>query len=252
MKRDSFLLKLTKLGLLIGLLFSSSVVFSESSKVLRVGTSSDYPPFSFIEKGQCVGFDIDLVQEVAKRLKYSVEIIDMPFKTLLPAIQLGTIDVIAAGLSETEERAKQVLFLPPHLVGRPFVILTKDTPITHGVSDLHGKEVVVNDGFTAAQYMQAFPDVHLQYLKTPSDALAALDANRAFAFVTSKNSLIAFFENHPMASKYHVFDIEGTGESASLAVAKNKAALFEEMKKVVLEMKQDGTIDTLQKKWGLL
>lgn len=227
----------------------NTAVFAQG--VLKVGTSADYPPFSFIDNGQYVGFDIDLIREISKRLNYTVEITDMPFKTLLPAIQAGAIDVIASGLSETEERAKQVLFLPPHLTGGVLVILTKGHVITKGVADLKGKEVIVNDGFTAAQYMQAFPEVHLQYLKSTAEALAALNANRAFAFVTSKNALSDFFKHYPQSSDFNVFPIEGTGEEASLAVSKHNTKLFEEAKRVLLEMQQDGSIEQLKRKWGV-
>jgi ABC-type amino acid transport substrate-binding protein len=243
-----------KFGFLICLLCWNTVVCSEGSSVmpvLKVGTSADYPPFSFIDNGQPIGFDIDLVQEIGKRLHYTVEITDMPFKTLLPAVQLGTIDIIAAGLSDTPERAKQVSFLPPHLTGGVLVILTKGHVITQGVANLDGKDVIVNDGFTAAQYMQAFPAVNLQYLKSTVDAIAALSANRAFAFVTSKNALNDFFKHHPMAADFHVFPIKGTGEEASLAISKHNAKLFEEAKKALLEMKQDGTVEQLKQKWGV-
>jgi ABC-type amino acid transport substrate-binding protein len=252
MQIKSYWFSMMKLGFFFSLLLGSVTAFPQEATVLKVGTSSDYPPFSFMDNGKHAGFDIELIEEIAKRLHYSVEIIDMPFKTLLPAMQLGRIDLIAAGLSETPERAKQVLFLPPHLEGSPFVILTKGQSVTHGISDLKGKEVVVNDGYTAAQYMQAFPEVHLQYLKSTPDALAALESNRVFAFVTSKNALSHFFKQHPKVQDFHSFVIEDTGESASLAVAKGNAKLFQAINRVVLEMKKDGSLQKLQKKWGLM
>jgi len=252
MRIKSYLLRMMKLGVFFGFLLGGGSSFSQETTVLKVGTSSDYPPFSFMDNGKHAGFDIDLIEEIAKRLHYSVKIIDMPFKTLLPAMQLGTIDLIAAGLSETPERAKQVLFLPAHLEGSPFVILTKGQLITHGIADLKGKEVVVNDGYTAAQYMQAFPEVHLQYLKSTPDALAALESNRVFAFVTSKNALSHFFKKHPKVKDFQSFVIEGTGESTSLAVAKANTKLFQAINSVILEMKKDGSLQKLQQKWDLM
>lgn len=243
-----------KLVLFLFACLCSSIALADQPTIIRVGTSSDFPPFSFMENGKHTGFDIELIEEIAKRLNYSIEIIDMPFKTILSAIQLGKIDVIAAGLTETAERKKQVLFLPPHLDANadPFVILTKkDIKITQGIPDLIGKEVIVNDGYTAATYMAKFPEVHLVYLKSPSDALVALDSNRAFAFVTAKNPLNAFLANSPKAKDYHLFTLENTGDTSSLAVSKNQPELYEKLKKELLELMRDGTVDKLKAKWGL-
>ncbi len=242
-----------KLILFISTVFFSTMAIAEQNPVIRVGTSSDFPPFSFMENGKHTGFDIELIQEIAKRLNYPIEIIDMPFKTILSAIQLGRIDVIAAGLTESEERKKQVLFLPPHLDANadPFVILTKNVVLTKGIPDLVGKDVVVNDGYTAAVYMEKFPEVHLMYLKSPSDALVALDSKRAFAFVSAKNPLKSFLDNSPKAKDYNLFTIENTGDTSCLAVAKDKPELYEKLKNALLELIKDGTLGKLKAKWGL-
>lgn len=251
MKIKTSFLKIIRQLLWIGSLFCSTALFSQELPVLRVGTSADFPPFSFMENGKHTGFDIELVQEIAKHLNYSVEIINMPFSTILAAIQLGNIDVIAAGLTETKERSKQVLFLPQHLKAVPYIILTKNIVLSHGISDLNGKEVVVNDGYTAAEYMKGFPEVHLQYLKSPADALVALDANRAFAFVTAKNTISDFLKNHPRSQEYNLYIITNTGDSASLAVSKKKPELHAEMEKILLTLLADGTVEKLKQKWGL-
>jgi ABC-type amino acid transport substrate-binding protein len=240
-----------KLALFLWICLCSSLVFANQPVVIRVGTSADFPPFSFIENGKYTGFDIELIEEIAKRLNYTAEITDMPFKTILSAIQLGRIDVIAAGLSETEERSKQVLFLPPHLTADPYVIVTKNVVLKQGIADLKGKTVVVNDGYVAATYMEQFKEIHLLYLKSPSDALVALETDRAFAFVTAKNPLNNFLKKNPKSKNYKLFIIKNTGESISLAVSKNNPELYEKLKKEVLILIQDGTVAKLKEKWGL-
>ena len=56
-----------------------------------VGTNAEYPPFSFVKNDTIVGFDIDIAQEVCKRLNKKMVLIDMPFDALLPKIQLGQV-----------------------------------------------------------------------------------------------------------------------------------------------------------------
>lgn len=87
-----------------------------AKKVLRVGTSPDFPPFEYIdEKGNIVGIDIDLVKALAKKIGYDdVEIVSIDFDGLIPALLNNQIDVIASGMTITEERAKVVAFTIPY------------------------------------------------------------------------------------------------------------------------------------------
>jgi len=80
-----------------------------------VGTSADFAPFEYMdENGNLTGFDIDLIREIGKRLKLEVQIDDMPFDSLLAAVQEGKIDLIIAGMNYTEERDQKVDFTDPY------------------------------------------------------------------------------------------------------------------------------------------
>jgi len=221
-------------------------------KEIIVGTSSDFPPFSFLENNEIVGLDIDIIKEVAKRLGYGIKIIDTPFKTLLPAIQMGKIDVLAAGVTDTEARAKQMLFATKHLTEDPFVIVTeKKNIITQGVNDLTGKIVIVNDGYTAAEYMSKIEAVKLLHLKAPSDAIAALKAKKAFAFVTAKSTVMNFFKNKENSEEFTQFVLQNTGETANIAITKKEPGLHKEISNTINAMLQDGAVEQIKKKWGL-
>ncbi|MHA1940928.1 MAG: substrate-binding periplasmic protein [Promethearchaeota archaeon] len=79
---------------------------------LLVGTSADYPPFEnkTWPGGEIVGFDIDLSQMIADEIGSGVTLtmVDLPFDSLIPACKAGTVDMLAAGLSYTEERAEEL------------------------------------------------------------------------------------------------------------------------------------------------
>jgi polar amino acid transport system substrate-binding protein len=79
-----------------------------------MGTSADYPPYEFHSlkdgKDTIVGFDVAIAQEIAKDLGVKLEIKDMQFDGLLAALQAGTIDIVIAGMTPTEERKKSVDF----------------------------------------------------------------------------------------------------------------------------------------------
>jgi len=86
--------------------------------VLRLGTSSVTEPFSFVDgSGGIVGFDIELARYIAKKLDMKLEIVNMEFGAMIPALISGKVDMIAACITITEERAKKILFSDPYYIG---------------------------------------------------------------------------------------------------------------------------------------
>jgi polar amino acid transport system substrate-binding protein len=79
--------------------------------VIKVGTSADYPPFESVDaSGNKVGFDIDLMTEIAKRLGVKLEWVDMPFDSLIAAVQEGKIDASISAFNYSEERDQMIDF----------------------------------------------------------------------------------------------------------------------------------------------
>src|SRR4026209_2586720 len=79
--------------------------------VIKVGSSADYPPFESVDaNGNKVGFDVDLMTEVAKRLDVRLEWVDMPFDSLIAAVQEGKIDASISAFNYSEERDKMIDF----------------------------------------------------------------------------------------------------------------------------------------------
>lgn len=220
------------------------------SNTLIVGTSSDYPPFSTRENDQIVGFDIDVITEIARRLDKELEIQDMPFETLLSAAQVGSIQVIAAGLSISPERAQQILFAHPHYSGDPLVMVSvQQKPVT-SFDELKHKRVLVNEGYVADMYVSSKELPNIVRLKTVADALAALQVGHADVFVTAYSVIKPFFDQQKM----HLFTykvIPDTDEAYALAIAKAYPQLAQDMSRVIQQMIQDGTIEQFKKKWGL-
>jgi polar amino acid transport system substrate-binding protein len=83
--------------------------------VIKVGTSADYPPFESVdESGNKVGFDIDLMTEIARRLGVELEWVDMPFDSLIAAVQEGKIDASISAFNYSEERDQTIDFSDPY------------------------------------------------------------------------------------------------------------------------------------------
>jgi len=86
--------------------------------VLRFGTAAITEPFSFIDQdGNIVGFDIELATYVAQELGMRLEVVNMDFGDMIPALIAGDVDMIGACITITDERAKMVLFSEPYYTG---------------------------------------------------------------------------------------------------------------------------------------
>lgn len=223
---------------------------SKESNALIVGVSADFPPFSFIKDDAIVGFDIDIIEEISRRIHKKIELRNMPFGTLIPSLQIGTIHVIAAGLTATPERAQQILFTTPYLEDGPLVIVSLSAKPVKTIEDLHGKEIVVNEGHTADLYISKIKGLNIRRLKSPADAFLALKSGRSFALVVAGNTVKPFFDQYG-EQLFSVHPIPGTGENSCLAVSPKHPDLLKQLQQALDAMKADGSLQQLRLKWGL-
>jgi polar amino acid transport system substrate-binding protein len=225
--------------------------FKAIPDIITVGTSADFQPMAFKKEGAIVGFDIDLINEIGKRLNRPIVLKDMPFEVLLPQIQLGSIHIIAAGMSATPERAKRVFFSKPYITDNPLVAVTlaKNGKLA-SFDALKTKNVVVNQGYVADLELSKIPDIQLTRLATVADALMSLDAQRSDVFVTAASSIKPVIETKG-DGKYELFILNETNENTALAISKEYAELARQIDILIDEMTTDGTLATLKQKWHL-
>ena len=220
---------------------------------ITVGTNSEFPPFSFKSNGKLVGFDIDIANEVCRRLHKNVHFKDMPFDALLPDLLFGNIDFIAAGMSYTAERAERVSFTKPYLTDDPLMVLMLTSSAPHRyitIDDLFGKTVVVNEGYTADLYLSGKPGIHLLRLAAPSDAFLALKNGRADAFITAESTVKSFLKTQD-PSQFQSDAIDGMTETCAIVVSKKNPQLLIEIQSVLDSMAKDGALDQIKTKWKL-
>jgi len=124
--------------LMIAASFSGCVTEDEENKII-VGTSADFPPFEYTDaNGNIIGFDIEMVTTILENLNYTVEVKDVGFDSLIPSLQAGTIDVIAAAMTITEEREEQVDFSIPYYEADQSVLIKKDSGVE--INESHNLE----------------------------------------------------------------------------------------------------------------
>lgn len=225
----------------------------EPNNELVVGISADFPPFSSIDEGIYVGFDIDLTMLIAKELKKDVTFKNMPFLSLLSALQLKQITMVIASLTPTPERCQKVLFSENYIDSDSFVILSLAKNKKESLPDLVGKKIIVNTGYSAEKYvdsLQADYGFTIQKLKTLSDALFALKNGIADAFVTAESTVTRLFETE-LRDVFCVAKIPGTIESSAIAFHKDQQELCGIVNNILKKFKENGTIAFLKKKWNI-
>ncbi|MBP5519584.1 MAG: transporter substrate-binding domain-containing protein [Treponema sp.] len=101
------------------------VLENAATKVVKLGTNAAFPPFEYVDGKTIVGFDITMGQKIAANAGMKLEVVDMAFDSLIPALQSGTIDFIAAGMSVNEERKKNVDFSETYFESEQVIIVRK-------------------------------------------------------------------------------------------------------------------------------
>ena len=137
------------LAMILGTIALSGCTQETKNKII-VGTSSDFPPFEYKAANQTIiGFDIDLIKKVLTDQGYTVEVQDIGFDSLIPALQTGKIDVIAAGLTINDERKQQVDFSAPYYDANQAVLVKvgADVKITN-IEDMKNYTVGAQTGTT--------------------------------------------------------------------------------------------------------
>jgi polar amino acid transport system substrate-binding protein len=209
-------------------------------RVLRVGTSPDFPPFEFINEttNEIVGIDIDLVKLVAQKIGYEVEIVPIDFDGLIPALQAGQIDIVASGMTITEDRSKVVDFSIPYWEANQAILIAKGSQFKpRSLEDLNGKVVGVQTGTTAEELVTKYineTSANIQVKSYTSYILATQDLLNGRIDVVIVDEPVA----RALQRTYNVettATIE-TGERYGFAVRKGNTELLSAINKALSEI----------------
>lgn len=216
---------------------------------LTVCTSLPYKPFEFKQGGEIVGFDMDLMKEVAEAndLEVAVEITGFEGIQSGQALNSGTCDIAAAGMTITDERAKAIDFTDPYFDATQ-ALLTKDESVD-SLEKLSGKSLAVMSGTTGELYAKdnAPKDVALRSFEDLGLQTTALTTGQVDAVIQDNGPLLDFAKNTPGTFVTAEFD---TGESYGFAVQKdNNDELLDSANEVIAQLKEDGGYDEIYEKW---
>lgn len=221
---------------------------------LIVGTSADFPPFEFVDEktNEIVGFDIDIAKAIAEKLGVQLEVKDIKFDALIPALQNGEIDMIIAGMTITEERAKVADFSEPYFEADQAVLVKADNEEIKSADDLAGKKIGVQSGTTGELWVD---ENLVKAGKVSEDNVKRYNKFIEAILALKKGDVDAVVIDKPVAEAYaktegdvKVAFIIKTGEQYGIAVRKG-SDLLPIVNEVLKELKDSGKLDQLLKKW---
>ena len=226
---------------------ASNSLFAETYKVALDGT---FAPHAMPKMaGGVEGFNVDLANEIGKRLNVKMDITAAQWSGLIPGMQAGTYDFLVAPTTLTESRSKSMLFTEGYLnTDFQFVVKAGTKPIT-GLKQFRGKIISVNKGSAYDKWARGLQNKigwKVESYGTNTDAVQAVISGRAFANVAGNTvSAWAVKKNSQIQLSY----LHSTGKVFSMPFRKNSVELRNKVENVLECMKLDGTFAKMSEKW---
>jgi polar amino acid transport system substrate-binding protein len=221
----------------------------QQERVLRVGVDPGFRPFAEQRDGQLQGYDIDLVNELAKRLGLRAEFVPVGYDALYDALSTQRVDMLAAALPLAPEQGWRARFSTPYLNAGQLLVVP-ESAVIENEGQLGGLVVGValgSEGDTFVRRLRRdLPTMMVQSsFETPDAALAALAANQLDAVITDAVSALAAI------SRYDNLKIARalTFDPYVLAVPVSAYQLQREVDRALDEMRHDNVFDQLNAKW---
>lgn len=227
----------------------SLAVSAAHADTIKVGANIGNVPWEFQDaQGSTVGFEIDLMNEVGKRLGMTVEFINIPFAGLFAAVQSGQIDAAISSITITKKRLESVSFAQPYYDSDQSLTVKKDSGIK-GLADMAGKTVGVDTGSTGdiwtTEHQSETKIGTISKYEGLSAAMLDLDAGRIDGYISDIPALLYYVKDKP---QFAVVERIKTTEQYSVMFNKD-APLAAKVNDVITEMKKDGTLARIHESW---
>ncbi|HWH08008.1 MAG TPA: transporter substrate-binding domain-containing protein, partial [Candidatus Thermoplasmatota archaeon] len=223
----------------------------------KVGTDAAFAPFeSVASNGTIEGFDIDVIQEVARRNGWTLTIENRGFDTLIPSLQSGDIDIAISAMSINENRSRIVDFSTPYYEANQSV-MQRAIDVTNNytkLDDLRGKNLRfgAQGGTVAVDIIEAEfvskNDGTLKRYDTYPLALQALKTNEVDVVMMDAPAQREAARSDPLVKFAFEFS---TGDIYGIAVKKGDDATLAKINDALEAMADDGTMAALREKWGV-
>ncbi|MBZ9558669.1 MULTISPECIES: transporter substrate-binding domain-containing protein [Modicisalibacter] len=235
-------------ALTLGLGLSS---LGQAADTVNAVTDPSFVPFEMMDKdsGEMVGFDMDILREIADRAGFDINLRTMDFNGIIPAVQTGNADLAIAGITITDEREKIVDFSDPYYDSGLRILVPAGDDSVQDLSDLEGKRIGTKIGSTSYDYLQKHLGDKADIKPYPGSAdmyLALMGGSVDAVFYDAPN--VGYFAKTKGEGKAQVVGPLYEGQQYGIAFTSG-SQWREPANEALAAMKEDGTYAEIYKKW---
>lgn len=233
------------------LMVVSCLASCSSGNELVMATNANFPPYEFMEGDEYAGIDIEIAEEIAKRLDKELVIENVEFGTIVSGVQTGKFDMGIAGLTVNDERKEQVNFSDSYSTGVQ-VVIVKDGGKIKDLDGLAGEDIMIGVQQDTTGHIYAGDSVdnggygedHVTPFLNGADAVNALINGQVDAVIIDQEPAKAFVAANE-GKGLTILDAEWAVEDYAIAINKENTELLENINKALAEMKADGTLQAI-------
>lgn len=229
---------------------SSSKVQLVHKNTLTIGLEGTYAPYSYRSHGKLTGFEVDLGRALAKKMGYKVKFVPTKWDSLIAGVGSHKFDMAINDIAITPSRKKAYRFSTPYIYSKTALIMKKDNTSIKNVKDIKGKKVAAATGTANADNVKKFGGDTVSSTDF-STAMSLVRQGRVAAAMNSQEAFL-YYKRTNDASDLKSMVIP-TSEIASqkigILMGKNDAALQKKTNKALAELRKDGTLAKLSKKY---
>jgi ABC-type amino acid transport substrate-binding protein len=173
----------------------------QRARTLRVAMVLQFPPqfYRDPQTREPAGYDVEMLKRMAKDLGVELQIEDMDFTATVPSLMAGKVDIIAAGLVNTPERAKSIQFTDPYVPYQLVAMIQKDGGVTDASQlNRRGRIVSVLLGSTSHELANIlFPQAEIRALDRQDACMLEVSSKKADACIMERYLAIPYVRNNP-------------------------------------------------------
>jgi polar amino acid transport system substrate-binding protein len=223
-----------------------------AAKVYVVGTDAAYSPFeSQNDKGEIVGFDIEVVQAAAKKAGFEVKFVNTPWEGIFNALNQGDRDLLVSAITITPERKQSMDFSEPYFDAHQLIAVKESSKVAK-FDDLKKLKVGVQTGTTGDEVVTKLlgkDSTAVKRFESTPLALKELESGGVDAVVADNGVVIHYVANNKDAKFKTVSDTSFVPEQYGVAVKKGNADLLAKINKGLADIKADGSFDQIYAKY---
>lgn len=228
-----------KFLLFISILFLCIACDKREDKLIMV-TEASFAPYEYYADGKIVGVDVDIAKEIAKELGKKLIVKDVAFDSIIHEVKSGKADIGVAGISYTEERAKQVDFSVNYTSSRQVVIVRNNSFIST-IDDIKNKKIAVQLGSVADMYVSdVYNAKNIVRQKKYLAAIQDLKDKKVDCVVMDELPARQILKQN---TGIKILDEVLVEDNYGIIVDKGNTQLLNVINKVIERLKQEGKID---------